>query len=452
MSVKNRLSKTIAAVATGNCVGGISVIRISGNEALNVMSKIFKTKGKTDNKYPRPRYFYYGEIREGEQVMDEAMAVYFKAPKSFTGEDVVEFHVHGGFINSSKILQLILKNNVSQAQKGEFTERAFLNGKLDLVQAEAILDIIEARSENAHLEAVGQLRGKLSKFLKEVKKELFEIATITEATIDFPEEDYDFMENYEIKDKTEDILQKMKRLSDSFYEGKLFTKGAVVTIVGAPNAGKSSLMNAMLNMDRALVTSIAGTTRDYLEGEIRINSIPVTLIDTAGIRESKDEIEKIGIEKVFSKIEESDLIIFLYDENGFNEDIKKLYERFRDKNHILVQNKTDLGNFDALTPDLRISAKNDVNIDKLKELIFKKLQKKSLNSYDVMITNERHKQHIDNIIKHLKNALDSIENRLPLEFIAQDYRLALDETGIILGDVTPDDILGNIFQNFCIGK
>ena len=272
MNIKNRLSKTIAAVATGACSGGISVIRVSGGDSLKIMNEIF-TRREQKTKI-KPRYFYFGKIKDENTVLDEAMAVYFKGPASFTGEDVVEFHIHGGFINSNKILKLILKHGAIQAERGEFTERAFLFGKIDLVQAESILDIIEARSDNAHLEAVGQLRGELSQYLKDVKEKLFNIATITEATIDFPEEDYDFMANYKIKEKLQAIIGKLSKLSKSYYEGKLISKGAVVTIVGAPNAGKSSLMNNLLKMDRALVTAIPGTTRDYLEGDIIIKSIP----------------------------------------------------------------------------------------------------------------------------------------------------------------------------------
>ena len=448
MSKKNRLSETIVAIATGNCSGGISVIRISGSKSLKILKRIFKTKTKNFT----PRYFYFGEITDEGTPLDEAMAVYFKAPRSFTGEDVVELHIHGGFVNSEKILKTVIKYGALQAEKGEFTERAFLNGKIDLVQAESILDIIEARSENAHIEAVGQLRGKLSKLLREIKKSLFEIITITEASIDFPEEDYDFLGQYKIEDKLKNIHKKLLKLSNSFYEGKIFTKGAIVTIVGAPNAGKSSLMNTLLKTDRALVTSIAGTTRDYLEGEIVINSIPITLIDTAGIRKSENEIEKIGIEKVFDKIKESDLIIFLYDNNGFTENIESIYNEFKNKTHLLIQNKIDLGKHDKIKPDLTISAKEEINIEELKSMIYNKLSVKSFNSSDIMITNERHKKHIDITLNIISRALESIKNELPLEFIAQDLRLSIDELGIILGDVTPDDILGNIFQNFCIGK
>ncbi len=454
MNTKNRLSKTIVAVATGNCSAGVSIIRVSGSDSLKIMNKIFFHKGRIKNSdfMPQKRYFYFGKIKDENIILDEAMAVYFKGPNSFTGEDIVEFHIHGGFINSNKILKLILKNGAIQAERGEFTERAFLFGKIDLVQAESILDIIEARSENAHLEAVGQLRGELSKYLKKIKENLFNIATITEATIDFPEEDYDFMANYKIKEKVINLLTKLKSLSSSYYEGKLISKGAMVTIVGAPNAGKSSLMNTLLKMDRALVTDIPGTTRDYLEGNIIINGIPITLIDTAGIRESNDKIEQIGVEKVFSKIEEADLIIFLYDEHGFTNDIEKIYYKFKGKNHLLIQNKIDVSKHTEIKPDLEISAKHNLRTQELKELISEKLINKNFNSETILITNERHKQHIDKSIKNLENSLKSIESQLPLEFISQDFRFALEEIGAILGEVTPDDILGNIFQNFCIGK
>jgi len=452
MNIKNRLSSTIAAIATGSCQGGVSIIRVSGADSLKIMNAIFFRKNNSKSSKPKPRYFYYGRIKDGDIVLDEVMAVYFKGPKSFTGEDIVEFHIHGGYINSQKILKLILKNGAIQAERGEFTERAFLFGKIDLVQAESILDIIEARSSNAHQEAVGQLRGELSNILKEMKERLFNIATITEATIDFPEEDYDFMGNYKIKEKTSAILNELKSLSNSYYEGKLISKGAVVTIVGAPNAGKSSLMNSLLKMERALVTSIPGTTRDYLEGDISIKGIPITLIDTAGIRESEDVIEQIGVKKVYDKIEESDLVIFLYDENGFTEDIKKIYDEFNYKNHLLIQNKIDVSKNSSLKAELEISAKNGINIKELQNLIYDKLVDKDFNSGNVIITNERHKQHIDKSIEHLDNALESIENQLPLEFISQDFRFSLNEIGAILGEVTPDDILGNIFQSFCIGK
>ena len=453
MSIKNRLAETIVAIATGSCSGGVAIIRVSGGDSLKIMKRVFFNKKFLKRDFiPKPNYFYYGKIQDDNIILDEAMAVYFKAPKSFTGEDIVEFHVHGGFINTNKILKLIIKHGAVQAERGEFTERAFLNGKIDLVQAESILDLIEARSDTAHLEAVSQLRGELSELLNGIKKELFDIITVTTATIDFPEEDYDFMEDYKIKEKVANLLKKLKKLSDSYYEGKLISKGATVTIVGAPNAGKSSLMNSLLRIDRALVTDIPGTTRDYLEGDLIINDIPITLVDTAGIRESEDIIEKIGVQKVYSKIKEADLIIFLYDENGFTDDIKKLYDEFGDKNHILVQNKNDKGVYEFMKPDLKISVKESFNVDKLKSLIFQKLSSGVLNSEMLLITNERHKKHIDSAYENLNNAFISINEQLPLEFVAQDLKRAFDEVGAILGDVTPDDILGNIFQNFCIGK
>ncbi len=455
MNIKNRLSETIVAITTG-IDGAVSIIRVSGDRSLEIMNKIFKPLKKGNFK---PRYMYYGSIIDDKTIIEKGLAVYFKNPNSFTGEDIVEFHIHGGFINSQKVLKLILKSGAIQAQKGEFTERAFLFGKIDLIQAESILEIIESRGELGLSQAVNQLRGVLSNHINSINKELLEITTITEATIDFPEEDYDFMAEYNIKERVENILDNLEKLSNSYFEGKLLSQGANVVIVGAPNVGKSSLMNILLNEERAIVTNIPGTTRDYLEGSLSIKGVPITLVDTAGIRESKDEIEQIGVERVFQKIENSDLIIFLIDEThkkdgriNFSEKIKEIYNRFKDKKHILIQNKSDIEKLELKEVDLKISTKNGIGIEELKELIYNNLVGENFKSSEIMITNNRHKVNIDNAISYMQNSLDAIENMLPLEFVSQDLKFALNQLGAILGEVTPDDILGNIFGNFCIGK
>lgn len=449
--IKNRLSKTICAIITPPVESGVAIIRLSGGDSLTILKKIFFPKKQI--KDFKARYMYFGEIKKENTIFDECLAVYFKSPHSFTGEDVVEFHIHGGYFNSKNILNLIIENGAIQAEKGEFSERAFLYGKIDLIQAESILEIIESRNENSHTNAIQQLRGTLSDKLKEIKASLFEIVTIIEASIDFPDEDYDFLENYNIKERLENDINTLTKLSNSYYEGKIFTKGASVAIIGSPNTGKSSLMNKLLKINRALVTDIPGTTRDFIESEFNLNGIVINLIDTAGIRDTQDIIEKSGVDLSIEKIEQADLILFLIDERGLLEDIKEIYETVKEKNNIIIQNKVDkLSEKVIENVDILVSVKQNINLDNLKELMYNKLIKTNFKSGDLMITNTRHKHYIDESLKFLNNSLFSVYERMPLELISQDLRFSLDNLGIILGEVTTEDILGNIFGNFCIGK
>ncbi|MBN2693281.1 tRNA uridine-5-carboxymethylaminomethyl(34) synthesis GTPase MnmE [bacterium] len=451
---KNRLSKTVAAIATPIGEGGISVIRISGDESLQILKKIFFLKsGKNiDIEKIKPRYCYFGLIKRDNVILDENLAIYFKAPNSFTGEDVVELHLHGGLVSTETILKYVIEMGAILAEKGEFTERAFLYGKLDLVQAESVLELIKARNAPAHLNAAMQLRGKLSDRLIEIKEELFKIVTVTEASIDFPDEDYDFLEGYRIPQQLTDIKNSLTKLSNSYYDGKIFSKGATVAIAGAPNAGKSSLMNRLLKTDRALVTEIAGTTRDYIEADLYLKGIPVTIIDTAGIRVSDELIEKAGIELSIKKATEADFTLFLVDERGLFGETEEIYKQLSDNKKAIIQNKMDKMGDRFEYSEILISAKFEQNIDELRDLLFKKLTNQSFQSGDLFIANERHKYHIDSALKSIIEALNVIDLKLPIEFIARELRDSINEIGAILGETTTEDILGNIFSSFCIGK
>lgn len=448
MSLKNRLARTIAAIATGPCEAGVSIIRLSGEDALPLLRKIFKPAKKI--KQFKPRYLYYGQFLDGDRILDSGLAVYFKDPHSFTGEDVVELHLHGGFFNTRQILEFILTQGILQAERGEFTERAFLNGKLDLIQAESILDVIHSRNSYTHDNALQQLRGSLSDQFRAIKQNTEKIVSITEAAIDFPEEDYDFLAQYNIKEQVNQMITTLQELSNSYYDGKIFSQGASVAIIGPPNAGKSSLLNALLKLDRALVTEIPGTTRDYIEADLTIKGIPITLVDTAGVRETKDQIEQQGVELALSKLESADLTLYLLDERGYLPEMAPILEKLKHKKHLIIQNKIDLA--PKLEADCYISAKNRINIDILQDLIFEQLISKEFNATDLFITNSRHKIHIDEALAALETAATAINDQLYLEFIATDLRLALNHIGEILGEVTTEDLLGNIFGQFCLGK
>ncbi len=451
---KNRLSKTITAIATPIGEGGISIIRISGNDSLLIFKNIFFLKnGKNiDINSIKPRYCYFGLIKKDNITLDEAVVIYFKAPNSFTGEDIVELQVHGGLITTESILKFVIEMGAILAEKGEFTERAFLYGKVDLIQAESVLELIKSRNTPAHLNAAMQLRGELSEKLKEIKEELFKIVTITEASIDFPDENYDFLEGYKIPEKLTDIKNSLSKLSNSYYDGKIFSKGGTIAIAGAPNAGKSSLLNTLLKTDRALVTEIAGTTRDYIEADLHLNGVPITLIDTAGLRSSEEIIEKAGIELSIKKAKEADFTLFLVDERGLFGETEVIYNSLSDNKKIIIQNKLDKMSNKFDYSELQISAKFDKNIDELRELLYKKLTNQSFQSGDLFIANERHKYHIDFALKSIKEALNVIKSKHPLEFIARELRDSINEIGAVLGETTTEDILGNIFSNFCIGK
>ena len=451
---------TIASISTAPGIGGIGIIRMSGRDTFKILNKIFVMKNSKDIKEISGYTMKYGHIVENNRTIDEVLVSYFKSPKSYTTEDMCEINSHGGTVVMRKILELCLKNGANLAEPGEFTKRAFLNGRIDLSQAESVIDIINAKSEREAKEGIKQLNGFLSKEIFEIKQILLEIMTNIEVSIDYPEYDTPNVTNVEILEKI-DISR--KKLKDSFDNGKYIKQGIKTVIIGKPNAGKSSLLNAILNEDRAIVTEVEGTTRDTIEEFVNIKGIPLNLVDTAGIRESHDIVEKIGIEKSKKLAEEADLIIAIFDssQNFTNEDLEIL-KIAKNKKSIIVLNKIDLKQkITSDNPELKDLNKNLINLSAKNKnglnLLFEKINDMfNLNEInldnDVVITNERHKNLISTAIKNLNEAERSLNIGMPVDIIAINLKDVLHNLGEITGEEASEEIINEIFSRFCLGK
>ncbi len=436
--------ETIAAIATPLAAGGVGVIRISGADAFSVAQKVFSKE------IQEPGKIHHGWILDGEIKIDEVVLLPFKAPRSYTGEDVVEIQCHGGIKVVQKILSLVLQNGARIAQRGEFTKRAFLNHKMDLSQAESVLDLIQARTENFVQKSANNLSGALAAEIGNIRGIIFNLLSRIVAAIDFPEDvaepDYSFLRN-----EIETCIDKIEKILSSARTSNILRQGIKIAIAGCPNAGKSSLFNALLNLDRAIVTDIPGTTRDVIQETIDINGIPATLIDTAGIREREglDRVEIIGIDYTKKYVENADLVLFLYDSNtGFTDEDEKIYELIKNKPHIKIAAKADLNKIPA---EFSISSKTGENIDILKDKITKIVIDK--NSVETeFITNQRQQDCLQKALESLKIALAAVEASELQDLISIDIKSALMSLDEITGEVITDDILNNIFENFCIGK
>lgn len=412
---------------------------------------------------------HLGNIMDNQRIIDEVLVSIFKNPQSYTGEDVVEINCHGSTYIQQEIIQLFLQNGVRNANPGEFTLRAFLNGKMDLSQAEAVTDLIESESETSHQIALQQMRGGFATEIQLLRTELLNFASLIELELDFAEEDVEFADRTQFTNLINKITQVLKRLIDSFAVGNVLKNGIPIAIVGEPNVGKSTLLNALLNEDKAIVSEIAGTTRDAIEDELIINGINFRFIDTAGIRETKDIVENIGIQKTFQNIEKAQLILILIDGSklDFNQKtVLELQEKFPNKKIIAIVNKVDLLNKDKILQIqeqvqsdnsknkklLFISSKNNVGIDILKEELTKLANLGSLSNNQTIVSNSRHFEALNNALISIKEVQKGIENNIPSDLFATDIRNALHHLGLISGEVTTEDLLGNIFANFCIGK
>ena len=436
---------------------------MSGDECFSVLNKIFKPKKEEKIEDIKGYSIKYGFIVENNKIVDEVLVSYFKAPKSYTTENMCEINTHGGNIVIRKILELCLKNGANLAEPGEFTKRAFLNGRIDLSQAESVIDIINAKSEREAKEGIKQLNGFLSKEIFEIKQILLEIMTNIEVSIDYPEYDTPNVTNVEILEKIDISRKKLEDLKDSFDNGKYIKQGIKTVIIGKPNAGKSSLLNAILNEDRAIVTEVEGTTRDTIEEFVNIKGIPLNLVDTAGIRESHDIVEKIGIEKSKKLAEEADLIIAIFDssQNFTNEDLEIL-KIAKNKKSIIVLNKIDLKQkITSDNPELKNLNKNLINLSAKNKnglnLLFEKINDMfNLNEInldnDVVITNERHKNLISTAIKNLNEAERSLNIGMPVDIIAINLKDVLHNLGEITGEEASEEIINEIFSRFCLGK
>lgn len=438
--------ETISAIATPLGLGGVGVIRISGSNAFEIAEKIFSGKKLIPGK------IHHGWILENEQKIDEVILLPFKNPNSYTGEDVVEIQCHGGPKVVKKILDLTLQNGARMAQKGEFTKRAFLNKKLDLSQAEAVLDIIHAKTSNFAQKSANNLSGALAKQIKEIKDSLFTLYSRIIAAVDFPEDvrepEYSFL-----IEEAEKNIEKINKILKNANASNIMRQGIKIAIAGCPNAGKSSLFNALLNLERAIVTEIPGTTRDVIQESIDIDGIPATLIDTAGIRDSEDvdKVEAIGIEYTKNCVENADLILFLFDwSKGFDENDAVIYEMIEDKPHIKIAAKADLA--EVPNPEsLNISSKTGFNIEELKEKIKETVLDKNTMETE-FVTNQRQEECLKNAKNALKNALIASQNGELQDLISIDIKTALLSLDEITGEVITDEILENIFEHFCIGK
>ncbi len=439
---------TICAVATPPGVGALAIIRVSGPKSLEIGNAIFKGKDLTK---ADGNTIHYGRIMDGDKTVDEVLISVFKAPRSFTAEDSIEISTHGSSYIIRYVLKLLVKNGCRLAAPGEYTQRAFLNGQLDLVQAEAVADLIAADSEAAHKTALHQLRGGFSKKLHILREDLIHFASLVELELDFGEEDVEFADRDDLRDLITNIQSQIVPLLNSFDSGNAIKEGFPVAIIGAPNAGKSTLLNALLNEEKAIVTDIAGTTRDIIEDTLIIEGIKFRFIDTAGIRETEDLIESMGIERSKKALKEARLIVFLYDsEEGFHflENIQNLVS----ESQILfwVRNKTDLNPTPIRKDEISISAKENHRIETLKTTVVDAV--KDLKTEDNAITNIRHFEHLSKTNEALNDVLTGLATGITGDFLAQDIRVALHHLGEITGTISTDDLLKNIFGKFCIGK
>lgn len=453
---------TIIALATSFGMGAIAVIRLSGEDAIRITDDMFRSKfGQKRLQNENSHTIHLGYLIDGERVIDEVLVSIFKGPNSYTGENTVEISCHGSTFIQKEIVDTFIKHGARPAEAGEFTLRAFLNGKLDLSQTEAVADLIHSQSELSKNIALNQLRGGFSDDLQEIKKQLIEFASLIELELDFSEEDVEFADRSQLETLVKNTLEKIEKLSHSFKIGNAIKQGIATTIVGRPNAGKSTLLNALLNEDRAIVTEIAGTTRDTLEETMHINGVLFRFIDTAGLRETTDTVEKIGVERAKEKMLQSQLIIYLFDASQTEIDSLQSELELLPKGvpHLLVANKIDLisdnqkKSIESFSEEvLQISALKKDSIDQLKQELFEKLELHRLDSSETIITNARHYDGLQRVKSDLDSVLQGLNNGLSGDLLAVDMRQALYHLGSITGEITSDDILGNIFANFCIGK
>ena len=454
------LFDTIAAISTPRGEGGIGIIRISGDKSFEILDKIFKKKNP--NNYLGFYKFNYGFIIDNDKIVDEVMIVRMRAPKTYTCEDVVEINCHGGYFVSEKVLEIVLKNGARHAEAGEFTKRAFMNGRIDLSQAEAVMDLISGKTEKSISISMDQLRGDLKEKIKEFKKSLLDVTAHVNVVLDYPEEGIDDPLPLNLRKNLENIYEEANILIESYDKGKKIKEGIKTVIVGKTNVGKSTILNSLLKEERAIVTNIPGTTRDVIEEIINIKGIPLILVDTAGIRETEDIVENIGVKKSKQLIEKSDLVLLVLDssreiENEDKEVIEKIVEN--DKKVIILLNKIDLDKKIDLSkynfPNVvEISAKENIGIENIEEKIYSYIIEEKVENFSekLIITNIRHKTALEKAKDSIKNIFETIDNGMPMDLISVDLKEALDNLSEITGEISSEDILDHVFGNFCVGK
>lgn len=454
---------TIAAIATALSNAGLSIIRISGSEALQIIDKIYTSKSGTKVLSKQPSHtIHYGFIKDGEEIIDEVMVSIMKAPKTYTREDVVEINCHGGVIVTKRILQTVVKYGARLAEPGEFTKRAFLNGRIDLSQAEAVIDIIHAKSEYALSSSIKQLKGGILERVKEIRDAIIYDIAYIEAALDDPEHiDIDAYHE-ELLQHSNEIISKIQKLLDTVDNGKIIHEGIQTVIVGKPNAGKSSLLNVLVGEDRAIVTDIAGTTRDTLEEMIQLGGVVLNIIDTAGIRSTEDMVEKIGVDRAKKVAKEADLILYVVDgSRDLDINDRHIMELIKDQKAIVLLNKSDLeqkisaSEVEELTGKqvIVISAKENKGIEELEECVKNMFLSGHISFNDeVYITNVRHKAALEESLTSMKQAIESMEAGIPEDFYTIDMMNAYEKLGEIIGEEVGDDLVNTIFQKFCMGK
>ena len=457
---------TIIALATASGAGAIAVLRVSGPKAISVSNTLFKSIHDKNLLNQPTHTIHLGHIVDGDRVLDEVLVSIYKNPQSYTGEDVVEISCHGSSYIQQEILQLFIRNGCRSANPGEFTLRAFLNGKMDLSQAEAVADLIASDSAAAHQIAMQQMRGGFSSEIKKLREELLNFASLIELELDFSEEDVEFADRRQFEDLLQRIVKVLKYLIDSFSTGNVIKNGVPISIIGAPNVGKSTLLNALLNEDKAIVSNIAGTTRDAIEDELIIEGIKFRFIDTAGIRHTDDTVESIGIKKTFAKMAESQVIIQLLDASLISKantadilaSLVETKAQYPEKETLVVLNKMDLADkallskvFSELEP-LHMSAKTGTGVELLKTKLLDMVHMGKLQNNDTIITNARHYDALRLALENIQKVQVGMQTGLSGDLLAIDIREALYHFGRITGEISTDDLLGNIFANFCIGK
>ena len=453
--------ETIVALATPNGLGAISVIRISGLNAISITEKLFKPKGNKKLSNQKSHTVHLGHLIRNGHELDEVLVTLFKGPQSYTGENTIEISCHGSTYIQQEIIDLFIENGIRVANPGEFTLRAFINGKMDLNQAEAVADLIASENEGSHRLAMEQMKNGFSNDLKKLRAELLHFSSMIELELDFSQEDVEFAERSEFKKLTIKIQSELEKLIDSFKSGNVLKNGISVAIAGKPNAGKSSLLNTLLNEDKAIVSDIPGTTRDSIEDSLVIDGINFRFTDTAGLRETKDVIESKGIEKTKEKINSARILIYLFDSNDtsfkeINSDLKSF--KREDLSILLVRNKVDLKNTNQILINelekfeiIEISANNAESVNLLKKRLINEIN--ILNPYtDTVISNSRHYEALMNALKAIEEVNIGLKNDISGDLLSVDIRKSIEHLAEITGEITNDDVLGNIFANFCIGK
>ncbi len=449
------MDDTIAAISTTLGVGAISIIRVSGSDAIKIVNKIFKDN---DLEKVNSHTINYGHIVYKDTCIDEVLVSVMKAPKTFTREDVVEINTHGGIAITNKVLELLLLNGCRLAEPGEFTKRAFLNGRIDLIEAEGVMDLINAKTEKSRKIAMNEVNGEVSKLIKNLRSKIIEILANIEVNIDYPEyEDIEEVTNKNILDNVDNIKREINNILSKSEDMKIVKEGIKTIIIGSPNVGKSSILNRLLNEDKAIVTDIAGTTRDIVEGSVQIDGIMLNILDTAGIRKTSDVVESIGVKKSLDLIDEADLILYVLNNNeNINKEEKEILEKIKNKNHIIIVNKIDLNrklNLKLLDNYIEMSIKDDIGIDSLRNKIKEMFNLEKINTSDfTYLSSARSISLLKKSLSSLEDVKNGIKDNMPIDMVEIDLKSVWSTLGEIIGETYSDELIDQLFSQFCLGK